>query len=91
VQFDAAHDRLRARGLVDDSALTERSRTVREDIEVRTDLQREPTISALVPDIDELFRIMGPWGATIRAGFGYLPSGPHDLAIAASSGADAPR
>lgn len=90
-QFDAAHDRLRARGLVDDSALTERGRAVREDIEVHTDMQMAPTISALGPDIDELFAIMTPWGATVRAGFGYLPSGPHDLALAASSGADAPR
>jgi hypothetical protein len=48
-------------------------------------------ISALGPDIDELFRIMAPWGATIRAGFGYLPGGPHDLALAASTGSDAPR
>ncbi|MBK5331065.1 MAG: hypothetical protein JJD93_03790 [Ilumatobacteraceae bacterium] len=85
-QFDAAHERLRARGLVDDSSLTERGRAVREDIEMHTDMQMAPAISALGADIDELFSIMAPWGASVRAGFGYLPSGPHDLANAAASG-----
>jgi hypothetical protein len=85
-QFDAAQERLRGRGLVDDSALTERGRAVREDIEMHTDMQMAPAISALYADIDELFSIMAPWGATVRAGFGYLPSGPHDLANAAASG-----
>jgi hypothetical protein len=85
-QFDAAQDRLRTRGLVDDSALTEHGREVREDIELHTDIQMAPAISALGADIDELFAILGPWGAAVRAGFGYLPSGPHDLANAAASG-----
>ena len=85
-QFDAAQERLRGRGLVDDSALTERGRAVREDIERHTDMQMAPAISALGADIDELFSIMAPWGAAVRAGFGYLPSGPHDLANAAASG-----
>jgi hypothetical protein len=43
------------------------------------------TIAALGDDIDELFDIMQPWGDAVRAGFGYLPSGPHDLASAASA------
>ena len=90
-QFDAAHERLRARGLVDDSALTDRGRVVREDVEVHTDMQMAPAISALGADIDELFAILAPWGATVRAGFGYLPSGPHDLANAAASGSAPPR
>jgi hypothetical protein len=84
-QFDAAHDRLRARGLVDDVGLTEPGRVLREDIESRTDRQMRPAIDALGDDIDELFTLMAPWGTTIREGFGYLASGPHDLAAAAKA------
>jgi hypothetical protein len=82
-QFDAAHERLKARGLLDDVGFTEAGRTLREDIEVRTDVQMRPAVEALGDDIDELFTLMQPWGATIRDGFGYLSDGPHDLATAA--------
>jgi hypothetical protein len=84
-QFDAAGGRLRARGLIDDSGFTEAGRHSREDIEVRTDLQMTAAISALGDDVEELFTIMGPWGSTVRAGAGYLSSGPHDLAQATTS------
>lgn len=83
-QFDAAHDRLRARGLVDETGFTEAGRASREEVEIRTDAQMEAAIGALGDDIDELFAIMGPWGVTVRDGFGYLPGGPHDLARAAA-------
>ena len=82
-QFDAAHDRLKSRGLLDDVGMTEAGQALREDIEVHTDVQMTPAIEALGDDIDELFTLMEPWGATIRDGFGYLSSGPHDLATAA--------
>jgi hypothetical protein len=85
-QFDAAHDRLRARGLVDETGFTELGRAAREDIEVHTDAQMESAIGALGDDIEELFTIMGPWGITVRDGLGYLPGGPHDLARAAGGG-----
>jgi hypothetical protein len=42
-----------------------------------------PVIDALGEDLDELLAILTPWGETIRAGCGYLRSGPHDLARAA--------
>jgi hypothetical protein len=84
-QFDAAHGRLRVRGLVDDMSFTEAGRAAREEIELHTDMQMSAAIVALGDDIDELFAIMAPWGASIRDGFGYLPSGPHDLASAAQS------
>jgi hypothetical protein len=84
LQFDAAHDRLRSRGLVDDTGFTDSGRAAREDIEMHTDSQMAPAISALGDDIDELFAIMGPWGVTVREGFGYLPGGQHDLARMAS-------
>jgi len=36
-------------------------------------------LRALGTDIEELFDILAPWGEAIRAGRGYLGSGPHDL------------
>jgi hypothetical protein len=79
-QFDAAHERLMSRGLVDDTDLTDAGRAFREEIEVATDVQMRPAIEALGDDIDELFTLMQPWGATVREGCGYLSAGPHDLA-----------
>lgn len=83
-QFDAAHERLRSRGWVDDTALTDDGRTAREAIEIDTDTQMRPTIEALADDAAELFEILTPWGAAVRAGKGYLADGPHDLAKSAS-------
>lgn len=85
IQFDAAHARLQARGLLDDNGFTEAGRAAREAIEVHTDAQMLPTIDALGDDIEELFAIMTPWGAAVRDGKGYLSSGPHDLASAATA------
>lgn len=82
-QFDAAHDRLRSRGLVDDIGFTAAGRDFREQIEVDTDTQMRRAITAIGDDFDELVAITTPWGAAVRAGFGYLSSGPHDLADAA--------
>jgi hypothetical protein len=81
-QFDAATDRLAARGLVDvtTGSLTEQGREVRERIEIDTDRQLAPALDALGDDLDELLALLVPWGATVRAGHGYLPDGPHDLA-----------
>ena len=79
-QFNAAHERLRAHGLVDDTSFTDAGRATREDIELHTDTQMAPAIGALGDDVDELLAIMTPWGETIRDGCGYLRAGPHDLA-----------
>jgi len=78
-QFDAACERLRSRGLIDEVGFTEAGREAREALEVTTDEQMRPALDALGSDIDELFEIMRPWGAAVRAGRGYLPDGPHDL------------
>lgn len=83
-QFDAAHERLKSRGFVDDVGFTDAGRQFREDIEIHTDVQMRPAIDALGDDADELFGLMEPWGAAVRAGKGYLAAGPHDLASAAS-------
>ncbi|MEZ5274275.1 MAG: hypothetical protein R2694_18590 [Ilumatobacteraceae bacterium] len=85
--FDAAHDRLRSRGLVDDTALTPAGRAERERVEVHTDAQMDPVLAALGDDVDELIGILLPWGEAIRTAKGYPASGPHDLADLASGGA----
>lgn len=82
-QFDAAHARLATRGLVDDAGFTAAGRAAREEVEVHTDRQMRPAIEAIGDEFDELVAILAPWGATVRAGLGYLSSGPHDLASAA--------
>ena len=79
-QFDAAHEALQGRGLVDATGFTPKGREARELIETVTDAQMAPAIAALGDDIEELFAILRPWGEQVRAGFGYPASGPHDLA-----------
>jgi hypothetical protein len=39
-----------------------------------------PVVGNLGADLSELCDLLEPWGVTIRAGHGYLASGPHDLA-----------
>jgi hypothetical protein len=79
-QFDAAHERLKTRGLVDDTGFTAAGREAREAVEVNTDVQMLPVIAALGDDLTELVDILLPWGAAVRDGKGYPASGPHDLA-----------
>ena len=83
--YQAAIDSLRSRDLIDDVGFTEAGRQAREQIEIETDAQMAPAIDALGDDIDELFTTLEPWGATVRAGFGYLSAGPHDLAKQSST------
>ena len=78
--FDAAEDRLRARGLIDDDGLTDTGRAARERVEADTDTMMEPVMAALGDDVDELIDLLTPWGAAVRAAKGYLGAGPHDLA-----------
>ena len=84
--FDAAADSLRGRGLIDDNGFTHTGREARELIETVTDAQMSHAIAAVGHDIDELFDLLTPLGVQVRAGFGYLSSGPHDLAKASSIG-----
>ncbi len=83
-QFDAAHDRLRSRGLVDDAGFTPEGRAVREQIEINTDAQMRGALVALGDDSTDLVALLRPWGEAVRAGHGYLATGPHDLARAAA-------
>lgn len=82
--LDAAEQRLADRGLVADGAMTDAGRAAREAVEVATDLQCRPIVTALGDDFDELVGILLPWGMAVRDAGGYLPSGPHDLARASS-------
>jgi hypothetical protein len=81
--LDDAEARLTGRGLLAGGLLTEAGRAEREAVELATDGQCRPIVGGLGDDLDELVGIMRPWGAAIRAGGGYLASGPHDLAAAA--------
>ncbi len=83
-QFEAAHQRLRSRGLVDEIGFTAAGRQLRDDIETNTDLQMAGIARTLGSSLQELIDILLPWGEDIRAGHGYPSSGPHDLADLAS-------
>lgn len=87
-QFDAATERLESRGLLSDGGFTELGRAVREEIEVRTDVQMEPALAALGDDAEELIDLLTPWGVAVREAKGYPASGPHDLARATSAAAE---
>ena len=82
-QFDAAHERLQARGLVDHVALTPAGHSAREAVEVHTDQQMDVALTALGDHLHELVELLTPWGAAIRAAQGYPNNGPHELAQAA--------
>jgi hypothetical protein len=82
-EFDRSEHRLRDLGHLDgtgpETHLSQQGRHAREQIEVVTDEQMIPALLELGDEIAELFDILAPWGETIRAGKGYLGSGPHDL------------
>jgi hypothetical protein len=78
--FDAAEERLVARGLLSDGKFTDAGREAREAVEVTTDRLCRPFIDALGDDFEELVGTITPWGAAIRDAKGYPGSGPHDLA-----------
>ncbi|MEZ5257288.1 MAG: hypothetical protein R2705_10490 [Ilumatobacteraceae bacterium] len=80
-EFDAAEARLVERGLVADGGFTETGRAAREGVEQATDAQMDVAMAAIGDDgLAELERLMGPWGAALRAERAYPASGPHDLA-----------
>ena len=58
---------------------------VRAETERTTYAQMAAPIAAIGADSDELFSLLGPWGAAIRAERGYLTSGANDLAKPGSS------
>ena len=79
-QLDAAQERLRARGLIDDEGFTAAGRAAREAVEDATDAQCQPIIDALGDDLDELVTILRGWSKLIVDAGGYPATGRHDLA-----------
>ena len=78
--LDGAIERLRSSGDLDDEGLTDAGRTRREAVEAATDVPCRSIVDNLGGDVDEALSILLPWGDHIRAGAGYLPGGPHELA-----------
>ncbi|MBB3051630.1 hypothetical protein FHS23_002659 [Prauserella isguenensis] len=75
-QLDAAEQRLVARGLVADGALTDRGRTEREAVETATDRQCRPIVDALGDELQTLIEIVRPWGRAVCEAGGYPSAGP---------------
>jgi hypothetical protein len=80
--LDEAEEKLRQRGLVDDDGLTAAGRTMREGVESATDAQCVVVVRTLGDSFEELLDLLAPWGVVVRAGAGYPPHGPQDLAPA---------
>lgn len=79
--FDRATESLQSRGLLTpDGTFTDAGRELRERVEVDTDQMMTPVMARLGDGARELIDLLAPWGTAIRAGKGYLSSGPHDLA-----------
>jgi hypothetical protein len=81
--LDEAEARLAERGLVAGGAFTAAGSALRSQVEEATDRQMRPAVEALGDDADELFGLLAPWAAAIKAAGGYFASGPGDLARAA--------
>ncbi|WP_174564520.1 SCO6745 family protein [Nocardia inohanensis] len=67
-QLDAAHDRLRARGHLDEDGLTERGARAREAVEIATDHQMHAATAALGDDLDELVSSLDRWNTQLAVG-----------------------
>jgi hypothetical protein len=78
-QLDAADERLAASGHLEGGALTDAGRALREGIELATDAQMAPALTALGDDFDELAALLEPWATAVMDAAGYPPS---PLAIA---------
>ena len=84
-ELDEATERLRSRGLLDGDGFSDAGRADAREVEVATDAAMRPAIEALGADLDELVGVVEPWSAAVCQAGGYLPTGPHELARAAST------
>jgi hypothetical protein len=73
-QLDAAEARLTAAGHLADGVLTDSGRGFRESIELATDAQMAPAVTALGDDLPELAALLGPWARSVMDAGGYPPS-----------------
>lgn len=81
--YDAAAERLTARGLLAGASLTDEGTAVREAIEDATDRACRPIIDALGDDLPTLVEILSTWSTAIQDAKGYPAAGPVELAEAA--------
>ena len=81
--YSSAIERLESRGLLANGDFTPAGRALREQVEVNTDDQMRPALTAIGPDFDQLIDILGPWSRAVQQMKGYPASGPHELAEAA--------
>lgn len=81
--YAAALDRLSSRGLVADGAFTDAGRSLREEVETRTDQQQVSVLVSIGADFDEIVGLMAGWSRAVQGAHGYPQSGPHELAEAA--------
>jgi len=77
-ELDDGVARLHERGWLDDNGLTAPGRDARERLEVATDRQMRPAVTAIGDDLPALLGVLRPWGAAIRDAGGYI-GGPVDL------------
>jgi hypothetical protein len=73
-QLDAAEARLTAAGHLAGGVLTELGRALRESIELATDAQVAPAVTALGDDLPELAALLEPWALAVMDAGGYPPS-----------------
>ena len=73
-QFDAALERMTARGWFRDGELTDAGHAAREAVEVATDRQEASIIDAVGDDFDELCGLLEPWADAVRDQKGYPSS-----------------
>lgn len=73
-QLDAAERRLEAAGLWAGGTLTEAGRAHREDLELATDAQLAPALSALGDDLPELIELLTPMARALLAANAYPDS-----------------
>jgi hypothetical protein len=73
--LDAGEERLAARGLIGDGALTDAGRAAREAVEAATDEGCAPIVAALGDDLDELAGLVGGWSQQVLAAGGFPAAG----------------
>ena len=79
-EVDAACERLRARGIIADGALTAEGTELRDHIERTTDLATRAVVDRLGDDAAELIALLDPWADAIVVGGGY-PASPKNLQV----------
>lgn len=82
--YAAAIDRLTQRGLIENESFTDKGRSLREQIELNTDIQMMDAIHAMESNFDETISVISSWSKEVQNQNGYPQAGPQDLAKAAS-------